>query len=137
MLVSEAIKILEAKFSEIYEQDEFPVYGLRFEDKERQVGDLCENSRNNIDREDERDFPEFGTEEYEEMEEMDGASAWHPNHILAELKREKGDEDVAKITYSKHAYIVGGQREGWEQTNGLVDEGETLVQDAQVLYVLY
>lgn len=137
MLISEAIKILESKFSEIYEQDEFLVYGLRFEEKERRVGETCENSRNNIDREDERDFPEFGTEEYDEMEEMDGTSAWHPNSILAELKRENGDKDMSSFYYSKHAYIIGGQDVGWEQTNGIVDDGETLVQNAQVLYVLY
>lgn len=46
--------------------------GVRFEDKKRKVGEIImDRSRSNPDRYDEREFPEYGTEEYDNMEELD------------------------------------------------------------------
>ena len=59
------------------QKEEYSYYGIRFENLERSIGDIAtEKTRHNSDRESERDFPEYGTEEYEEMEEFDGLSAW-------------------------------------------------------------
>lgn len=122
-------------FGNIKEQDEYCVFGVRFEEKERQVGEICENSRNNVDREDERDFPEYGTQEYEEMEEMDGTSAWCEESILSQLDSLKNLS--VSMFGSKHAYVVAGYSTGWEQNNGLIDDGEVVIQDAVVLHKIY
>ncbi|MEC5268885.1 hypothetical protein P9G49_07185 [Heyndrickxia coagulans] len=70
---------IEKQCKEALERFEGQYYyiGIRFEDKEREIGDVCECSKHNIDREDEREFPEYGTPEYDEMLELDGTSAWN------------------------------------------------------------
>src|SRR5690625_2350470 len=62
------------------------IVGVRFEDKERVIGEEIDNSRHNLDREDEREMPEYGTEEYEEMFELDGASAYEIDAIVEMLE---------------------------------------------------
>lgn len=57
-------------------EDDYQYIGLRFEDKERDVGEECKYSRHNSDREDKRDFPDFDSDEYWDLEELDGTSAW-------------------------------------------------------------
>lgn len=135
MKVAEMKDLVEDLFKQIEEQDEYYVYGLRFEDKEREVGEICENSRNNIEREDERDFPEYGTEEYAEMEEMDGTSAWDVDSALMQI--EENLKYNTSVFGSKYAYIIAGHNTGWEQNNGLVDDGEVVIQDAVVLHKIY
>lgn len=135
MKVAEMKGIAEELFKQIEEQDEYYVYGLRFENKEREVGEVCENSRNNIDREDEREFPDFGTEEYAKMEEMDGTSAWGVDSALMQL--DGNLKYNTSVFGSKHAYIIAGHNTGWEQNNGLVDDGEVVIQDAVVLHKIY
>lgn len=135
MKVAEMKGIVQELFKRIEEQDEYYVYGLRFEDKDREVGEICENSRNNIDREDERDFPEYGTEEYAEMEEMDGTSAWDVDSALMQI--EENLKYNTSVFGSNHAYIIAGHNTGWEQNNGLVDDGEVVIQDSVVLHKIY
>lgn len=110
-------------FGNIKEQDEYCVFGVRFEEKERQVGEICENSRNNIDRDDERDFSEYGT------------SAWCEESILSQLDSLKNLS--VSMFGSQHAYVVAGYSTGWEQNNGLIDDGEVVIQDAVVLHKIY
>ncbi|PAF13716.1 hypothetical protein CHH59_12770 [Shouchella clausii] len=105
--------------------------GIRFEDKEREVGSLIEeNSRHNQDREDEREFPEFGTEEYEELPELDGVSAWivecdgwRPNRL---------DDDAAKQFVAKHCYIVASRNTGSTMDYD-PDHGEILLVEPTVI----
>lgn len=106
-------------------EDQYPYIGIRFEDKEREIGDICENSRHNTDREDEREFPEFGTEEYEELFELDGTSAWN---------LETYDDFVGGFdTY--HCYIVAGNRIT-NRDDGL-DDNEIVIENAEVIEKIF
>lgn len=135
MKVAEMKVLVEELFKQIEEQDKYYVYGLRFEDKEREVGEICENSRNNVDREDEREFPEYGTQEYAEMDEMDGTSAWGVDSALMQISENMKYE--TSVFGSKHAYIIAGHNMGWEQNNGVIDDGEVVIQEAVVLHKIY
>src|SRR5690625_1684810 len=77
------------------------IVGVRFENKSIEIGEAIENSRHNLDREDERDMPEYGTEEYEEMFELDGASAYEINAIIEMLEEGVGFE-------GDHCYFIKG-----------------------------
>lgn len=112
--------------------------GLRFEDKKREIGDVCEYSRNNTDREDERDFPEYGTEEYFEMEELDGTSAWdlsNNNVYKIESWRNK-ENDCTQHFLQNHCYVVVGNRLG-RTSNTVIDDGEIVIKDAVVIAQIF
>lgn len=106
-------------------QDEFYYVGIRFEDKERQIGDICECSKHNTDREDEREFPGYGTDEYDEMFELDGTSAWNLEYYT--------DFEGGFDTY--HCYIVVGNKIT-NQDDGL-DDNEIVIQDAKVVEIIF
>lgn len=138
MQVKDMVKKVESVFEDLYY--EWNCIGIRFGTSVYQIGDVLHNSRNNVDREEEREFPAYGTQEYEEMEEMDGVSTWgisggskpqFPQWMIEDL-----NADVSEFM-GTHAYIVVGNKVGWEQLNGLVDEGELLIKDGQVALVLY
>jgi len=129
-----------AKVKTIYEanEDTYSYIGLRFEDKAREIGDVCENSRHNGDREDERDFPSFGSEEYEEMEELDGTSAWN-----IDLSKHPGMHDLRGIDLEKecslhfttwHCYVVASNKQGRHDDP---DAGEILIKDAVVIAKIF
>ena len=74
MLVSELIERVESTVAQLEDLDEYWgwYFGIRFENKERTTGEIItDRSKHNIDREDERDFPQFGSDEYEEMPELE------------------------------------------------------------------
>jgi hypothetical protein len=118
---------------------DFSFYGLRFEDKEREVGEVCGNSRHNFDREDEREFPEFGSDEYDEMTELDGTSAYYlpedgsiPTYAYIGCYQ-KTDNDPLMVS-GEHCYIIGGDIEG---SHDDPDRGEILICDAVVVEKLF
>lgn len=121
------MKNIEKQCKEALEKyrDEYWYIGIRFEDKEREIGDICENSKHNIDREDEREFPEFGTEEYNNMAELFGTSAWN----LETYNDFKGGFN----TY--HCYIVAGNQIA-NQDDGL-DDNEIVIVNAKVLEIIF
>lgn len=106
-------------------QDKYYYIGIRFEDKEREVGEICECSRHNIDREDERDFPEYGTEEYEKMFELDGTSAWNLETF----------DDFEGPFNTWHCYIIAGNRIT-NKDDGL-DDNEIVIENAVVLEKIF
>lgn len=56
---------------------QYRYYGLRFEKKERNVGEIItECSKHNPQREDERDFPKYNSNEYISLPTLKGVSAW-------------------------------------------------------------
>ena len=66
-----------AKVTEIAENTELFYVGIRFEDKKRTIGEIIEEcSKDNRERQDERDFPEYGTTEYDELPELNGVCAY-------------------------------------------------------------
>ncbi|NCG67161.1 hypothetical protein GWJ21_04165 [Bacillus coagulans] len=106
-------------------EDEYWFVGIRFEDKEREIGEICECSKHNLDREDEREFPEYGTPEYDELPELDGTSAWN-----LETYR---DFEGPFVTW--HCYIVGGNQIA-NQDDGL-DDNEIVIKNAVVLEKIF
>lgn len=122
-------KEMELKCKEVLEQyeDDYVLIGIRFEDKEREIGEICENSRHNYDREDEREFPEYGTEEYEELEEFDGTSAWN-------LPTYDDYADQSKF-FTNHCYIVAGDNQTNKDDD--LDFNEIVIEDAKVIAKIF
>lgn len=134
------VQEMYVKCKEIYEEikDDYYFVGIRFEDKEREVGEIItDKSRHNIEREDEREFPEYGTEEYEEMLELDGVSAWNmvsdinfkPNSLNA-------NRDAKKVYFTKHCYIIASD----DAVSGAdleLDHNEIVLKNAKVIAKLF
>ena len=127
-------------------EDMYTYIGVRFEDKQRKIGDVCENSKHNPDRGDERDFPEYGTEEYAELPELEGTSAWlvyNGDFDYAEdvtlntyggLSTRSSDMDKKVCFLGDHAYIVAGNR---DVTHDDPDNGEIVIEAATVIEIIY
>jgi hypothetical protein len=118
-------------------ESEYLYYGLRFEDADRQIGEVCGNSRHNPDREDEREFPEYGSADYEGMEELDGTSAWMIDASgwwVNSFKSfwMKDDADVAVM--ADHCYIIAGDA---KKTHDDADENEIVIGGAVVIEKLF
>lgn len=127
-------------YEKLCEEEEYEVIGIRYEDRDLNIGDEVGCSRHNMDREDERDFPEFGTEEYEEMYELDGASSWGRQawkDVILGGMNIKPDDPANKWMIRKHAYLIGGDysREDYDELQ--LDIGEEVVRNAVVLYKFY
>lgn len=129
MKTADEIKNLLQAALEKYE-DEFTFLGVRFEDKVRTVGEIIEDeSGDNRDREDEREFPEYGTEEYDEMETMGGISAWDLTNF---------DDFADQNRYgANHAYVIVSNSHAWMDSEMLLDEGEIVLADAEVVEVIF
>ena len=106
------------------------VVGVRFDDVKREIGDICNNSRHNADREDERDFPEYGSDEYDDMDELDGTSAWKPTINIKQTW--KSLDDNLSVMYS-HCYIVVGDKERHPDP----DVDEILISNARVVAEIF
>lgn len=123
-------KVMETA-KKIYEshKDNYNFIGIRFENKERSVGNICECSRHNNDRNDERDFPVFGTDDYDSMFCFNGTSAW-----------DLADKSIYKITNDcsyceEHCYIIAGDY--ITNTDDGLDDGEIVIEDAKVIAVIF
>ncbi|MED4883874.1 hypothetical protein [Bacillus smithii] len=92
----------------------FEYIGLRFENKEREIGEICNNSKHNPNREDEREFPEYGTDKYFEMEELDGTSAWDMSQkeVYAVGCLENRKDDCRNHFITDHCYIIASNELG-------------------------
>jgi len=132
-----------AKVKEIYEANENEYYyiGLRFEDKDREVGEECEWSKHNPDREDERDFPAFGSEEYDDLPTLDGTSAWDLSELSDSYYPGYGRprnvdpyKDCSRYFLAEHCYVIAGKRQGYHDDP---DDGEILIKDAVVIAKIF
>lgn len=114
------------------------VIGVRFEELKREVGDICGNSRHNLDRDDERDMPDYGSDEYEKMFELDGASSFGVTHLMDDIEylvRKNPEKSINEVYAGSHCYIIGGKYTTNE--SDAIDEGELVIEDAEVLEVIY
>lgn len=111
-------------------EDDYTYVGLRYEEKEYQVGDIIADSKHNPDREDEREFPDFDSEEYDALPELPGVSTWN-----TQSDGVKKFENLQR--YNSHAYIVVGDR-GWFDSIGehVLDDDELVIEDGKVAMVL-
>ena len=125
------------KCKAIYEanKDNYEFIGMRFENKLRELNEICECSKNNADREDERDFPEFGTEEYENSQSWDGTSAWNLDDEKEVYSYNKRNLDKNIFYEQEHCYIIAGQY------NCNIDDGldynEVVIADAEVIAIIF
>lgn len=121
------IRELEQEYCMINGDGDY-IVGVRYENKLREVGEEIDNSRHNLEREDEREMPEYGTEEYEEMFELDGASAYEVDEIISMLENGVGVE-------GNHMYFIAGTDA--VNLDDAIDHGEVVVANAEVVYRFY
>lgn len=135
MLVKEMKEIIEMEIEELL--DEGYMVGVRFEDLERKAGDtITDKSRHNNDREDERDFPEYGTDEYFGMAEFDGVSAYEAEFFDDYISGLVTDgEDATKAFLASHAYIIYSY--DVSNTDDDLDYGEIVLVEPKVHKVLF
>ena len=120
-------------------EDNYNYIGLRFENADRQIGDICNKSRhgNGEDRDDDRTFPEFTDEDYDTMIRFDGTSAWDLSDYKEALRynRNNPDNDMLKSYEQDHCYIIAGQY-NCNQDDGL-DYNEVVIEDAKVIAIIF
>lgn len=127
------------KILEMEESGELDYYyvGVRFEDKQREIGEELPPSKYNDDREDERDFPDFNDEGYEDLPDAGGASAWGVEHALEEALSIYTEGSLVSSNYgAKHCYIIVGDYEG-HNLDHVLDHGEVVIKDAKVFEQLF
>jgi len=127
----------------VYEANENEYYyiGIRFEDKDREVGEECDWSRHNPDREDEREFPVYGSEEYDDLPTLDGTSAWDLSELSDSYYPGYGrprnvdqSKDCSRYFLANHCYVIAGNRQG---SHDDPDNGEILIKDAVVIAKIF
>lgn len=132
------IKEFYERVLELEEEHGDDYIGVRWEDKERIIGESVNISRHNTDRDDERDMPEYGTEAYEEAFELDGSSAFGLAALIDMFKRDAQrtpDKPLKSFFQSYHCYlIIGDDFTNWD--DGL-DDGEVVIANATVMEVFY
>lgn len=119
-------------------EEDHDVIGIRWEEKERIEGEEVGCSKHNLDRDNEDDMPEYGSEEYEEMFELDGASTLEIDHLLDDLKsayKNKPNASMSNYYSGTHCYVVGGDYTSNE--SDAIDYGELVIVNAEVAQILY
>lgn len=128
-------KITQAieKYDEINGNGDYYYVGVRYEDKLHQVGDECEYSKHNAG---DREFPEYGTVEYDELDDLYGTSAWAAHKYLSNYDLSGNQSQLVsdKFKHVAHAYIIVGQ---YANTPSDADDGEIVIEDAVVVEVLF
>lgn len=134
MTAQEIINRIEAA------SDDYSVIGIRFEDLPREIGEICGNSKHNPYRYDERDYPEYGTEEYNELPELDGTCSWLVGNwrgLVPGRSVEKVIEAAAsRNSLRDHCYLIASDSNG-DMTDYTPDEGEVIIKDAVVIDIIY
>ncbi|MFZ4454315.1 hypothetical protein [Salibacterium aidingense] len=124
---------------QVFEDNErtYSFFGLRFEDKPREIGEECDASKHNHDREDEREFPEYDSDEYDDLDELGGASAWAFDDIQGlKYRKDELEKDAQKLHIPAHCYVIAGNRQ-WNDDDVALDDGEIVIEDAKVIAVIY
>lgn len=131
--LKEKVKQAVEMYDELNGNGNYYYVGVRYEDKFRQVGDECECSKHNAG---DREFPEYGTPEYDALDELGGTSAWSANKYLSNYDLLGDCERLVsdKFKHVAHAYIVVGQ---YANTPSDADDGEIVIEDATVAEVLF
>lgn len=132
---------LAKKFYEENETD-YAYIGLRFENKGREIGEvIVDRSRHNAEREDDREFPAYGTEEYEEMEELDGVSAWDLSALsernypgFGRAREADPNKDCTWYFDADHCYVIAGNV---KRTHDDADDGEVVIRNAVVITQIF
>lgn len=105
--------------------DEYTHFGVRFDSKKYEVGEYTHLSKTNIDREDKREFPEFESEEYKELETLIGTCVYDSDYWMDYIDVEDEDNDEYNI------YVIAGEK--YEEGE---DRDEMIIEEAVVIGVL-
>ena len=135
MKQGEVKKMVEAIKGKLESDCEYVYFGIRFEDKDREIGEICEASKHNPDREDYREFPEFGTSEYDDLEELDGTSCWdlEGDWLASFWSYNKTPEEKLAIM-ADHCYVIAGDDSPQFEDR---DPNEILITDAVVIAKIF
>ncbi len=129
--VTEIAEMLEERFDD---EGIYRYIGFRYEDKEREIGEIImDKSRSNIDREDERDYPAYGTPEYDSLPELNGICTYDAKAV----KRIMGssDPDDTFLCPGDHCYIVASTRKSDIESGE--DDHEFILDFAEVMYKVF
>lgn len=111
--------------------------GIRFEDKERALDEVIEElSRHNQDREDEREFPEYGTDEYEDLTELDGVCAYDIQEGQSSWQPNNAEREARNQFLTNHCYLIASRDIGRFDDYD-PDHGEILLQNPKVIAKLF
>lgn len=127
-----AHKIKEAAELNMEELEE--IIGLRMDTIEYDVGDKLKKSKEFLDQ---REFPIFGSDEYDKLEDLEGTSAWMCGYSEGELDEDemydKIDDliDNDELNNDYFWTIIGGNDLGTGN-----DEDEIIIGNASVLVVI-
>lgn len=106
-----------------FESNEYSYMGVRFDSREMKVGDLVGNSKDNFNRDDSRDFPEYGSPEYDDLDELNGACCYDCEVWEEMINIEK--------SYIEHVYVIAGNETEYGE-----DRGELIIPRAKVIAIL-
>ena len=130
--IIKAIESLENEAKEFYLDYKF--YGIRFDRRHNlEEGYELECSKSNRNREDAREFPLFGTPEYEEMEILDGTCAYFVFDGESEKRSSRLKHILNNYTTDSHDfswYLIGSDKLSDEDGE---DEDEIIMIDAIVV----
>ena len=118
-------KLAQELLEKIKADGEYEYIGFRFDEREMFVGNYFKNSKHNPNREDERDFPEFGTKEYNDLVFLDGTSCYDADYFMRVYA--SGEMDFFDET---KCYLIASNEEGYHD---YPDEGEMLLKNPIVL----
>lgn len=105
--------------------------GVRFDSIPYQVGDTLPESKAFFPTEesDARDFPEYNSEDYDDLPTMGGTSAWSIREILWRMDRKPDGNELADT----HCHIIIS--DSFARPD-VVDDGEIVLIDPTVIAVL-
>ena len=118
-------KLAQELLEKIKADGDYEYVGFRFDERDMKVGECFGNSKHNPDREDERDFPEYGTEEYEAMPELDGTSCYDADYFMSVY----ANGEMIFFDETK-CYLIASNEVGYHDDP---DEGEILLKNPIVL----
>jgi len=118
-------KLAQELLKKIKADGEYEYIGFRFDERNMEIGECFGNSKHNPDREDERDFPEWGTAEYENMIELDGTSCYDAEYFM-----EVYADGEMNFFEDMKCYLIASNEAGCHDDP---DEGEMLLKNPIVL----
>ena len=113
--------------------------GIRYDNKIVQVGEELNDSKTNYGRDDARDFPQFGDDDYDDLESLGGVSCYHladRYDDIDDIKNQHFFEEClsgSKEAQWDHCSIIIGQK----TDNYCEDSGEAILGRAEVVKILW
>lgn len=126
--VYNAIKVA---YSYNYYTEDWDYVAVRQDDRDLDVGFVFDNSKHNPDRFDERDFPQFGSDEYENLPEIDGTSCWYCSEFYDLATKDPYGEFSQ---WHDHLYVVVSNESGYHDDP---DHNETVLRSPVIVKKIF